>query len=47
MHALIDHSADTDKRIDQIVAELERLGLQLKNAEGRPLDAQQLNRIVD
>jgi len=47
MHALIDHSADTDKRIDQILAELKRLGLQIEGAESEKLDAGSLNRIVD
>jgi serine O-acetyltransferase len=47
MHALIDHSADTDKRIDQILAELKRLGLQIEGAETEQLDAKGLNRIVD
>lgn len=47
MHALIDHSADTDRRIDQILAELQRLGLKIECAEAEKLDAGQLNRIVD
>jgi len=47
MHALIDHSADTDKRIDQILAELQRLGLKIEGAETTQLDANSLNRIVD
>ncbi len=47
MHALIDHSADTDKRIDQILAELQRLGLKIEGAETEQLDAKGLNRIVD
>ena len=47
MHALIDHSADTDKRIDQILAELQRLGLKIEGAETEKLDAGSLNRIVD
>ncbi len=47
MHALIDHSADTDNRIDQILAELKRLGLQIEGAETKKLDAGSLNRIVD
>ncbi len=47
MHALIDHSAETDQRIDQILAELKRLGLQIEGAEQSKLDASSLNRIVD
>lgn len=47
MHTLIDHSAETDQRIDQILAELKRLGLQIEGAEQSKLDAGSLNRIVD
>ena len=46
MHALIDHSVDTDKRIDQILAELQRLGLRIEGAETEKLDGNGLNRIV-
>lgn len=47
MHALINHSAETDQRIDQILAELKRLGLQIEGAGQSKLDAGSLNRIVD
>ena len=47
MHALINHSAETDQRIDQILAELKRLGLQIEGADQSKLDAGSLNRIVD
>jgi hypothetical protein len=47
MHALIDHSAETDQRIDQILAELQRLGLKIEGAETAKIDASSLNRIVD
>ena len=47
MHALIDHSAETDQRIDQILAELQRLGLKIEGADTEKLDAGSLNRIVD
>jgi serine O-acetyltransferase len=47
MHALIDHSADTDKRIEQILAELQRLGLKIEGVEPEQFDASGLNRIVD
>lgn len=47
IHELIDHSADTDKRIAQIFAELRRLGVQIEPAQGENFDANYLNRIVD
>lgn len=47
MHALIDHSVETDQRIDHILAELQRLGLKIEGAETAQLDAGSLNRIVD
>lgn len=47
IHELIDHSADTDKRIAQIFAELRRLGVQIEPAQGEKFDANYLNRIVD
>ncbi len=47
LHELIDHSLETDKRIDQILAELQRLGLRIEGAETEKLDASRLNRIVD
>ncbi|MCE2998452.1 MAG: serine O-acetyltransferase, partial [Betaproteobacteria bacterium] len=47
MHALIDHSAETDRRIDHILAELQRLGLKIEGDSTPRLDANSLNRIVD
>ncbi len=47
MHEIIDHSADTDKRIDEILAELKRLGLQIEAHQMPKIDANQLNKIVD
>ena len=46
LHELIGHSADIDKRIEQILAELKRLGGRL-DEQGRPLDANSLNKMVD
>jgi serine O-acetyltransferase len=47
LHELIDHSADTDQRIAQILAELQRLGGKVEGDSGCRLDAQHLNKMVD
>jgi serine O-acetyltransferase len=49
LHQLIDHVAEQDRRIDQLVAALERSGAQVPAscAEPAPLDAGRLNRLVD
>jgi serine O-acetyltransferase len=47
VHELIGHCADTDKRIDQILAELKRLGGKTDDASSSRLDANSLNRMVD
>jgi serine O-acetyltransferase len=47
VHELIGHSADTDKRIDQILAELKRLGGRTEACEGKEIDANSLNKMVD
>jgi serine O-acetyltransferase len=47
LHELIGHSADMDKRIEQILAELKRLGGRLDEQQGQPLDANSLNKMVD
>jgi serine O-acetyltransferase len=47
VHELIGHSADTDKRIDQILAELKRLGGRTEACEGQELDTKSLNKMVD
>jgi serine O-acetyltransferase len=45
IHELIDHSAETDKRLERICAELQRLGGKIE--AGEKLDVNYLNRIVD
>jgi len=47
VHELIGHCADTDKRIEQILAELRRLGGKIEAQEAHKLDANYLNKIVD
>ncbi|MEK6593383.1 MAG: serine O-acetyltransferase [Pseudomonadota bacterium] len=47
IHELIDHSVGTDKRIDQILAELKRLGMQIDEPVASKLDVNSLNRMVD
>lgn len=47
LHELIDHSADTDQRIEHILAELQRLGLKIEEDIAPRLDAAHLNKMVD
>ncbi len=47
IHELIDHSVETDKRIDQILAELKRLGVQVEDKPGEKFNANYLNKMVD
>lgn len=47
VHELIGHCADTDKRIEQILAELKRLGGKVSEQDAPKLDANSLNRMVD
>lgn len=47
IHELIGHCADTDRRIEQILAELKRLGGRIEAQEAHRLDANYLNKIVD
>jgi serine O-acetyltransferase len=47
VHELIGHSADTDRRIEQILSELKRLGGKIDECEGSKLDANYLNKMVD
>jgi len=47
IHELIGHSADTDKRIEQILAELKRLGGRIDEQQAHKLDANSLNKMVD
>jgi serine O-acetyltransferase len=47
LHELIDHTADTDQRIEHILTELQRLGLKIENDLTCKLDANHLNKMVD
>lgn len=47
IHELIDHCADTDRRIERLVDELQRLGGRVEEAAPTPIDVNQLNKIVD
>lgn len=47
IHELIEHCVDTDKRIDQLVAEMQRMGGRLNEQVPTAFDANQLNKIVD
>jgi serine O-acetyltransferase len=47
LHELIDHSSDTDRRIEHILGELKRLGVKLGEEKGSHFDPEHLNRIVD
>jgi len=47
LHELIGHSAEIDRRIEHILAELQRLGLRIDEKQAQPLDASSLNKMVD
>jgi hypothetical protein len=47
LHELIGHSADIDRRIEHILAELKRLGVRIDEQQGHPLNANSLNKMVD
>jgi serine O-acetyltransferase len=47
LHELIDHSGETDRRIEEILAELRRLGVKPAGGEVHKLDAETLNKMVD
>jgi serine O-acetyltransferase len=49
LHQLIDHVADQDRRIEQLVVALDRLGAPVPDATAKTatLDAGRLNRLVD
>jgi len=49
LHQLIDHVAEQDRRIDQLLVALERLGAEppAGACDGTPLDASRLSRLVD
>jgi serine O-acetyltransferase len=46
LHQLIDHVAEQDRRIEQLLDALKRLGVEIDNGT-EPLDASRLNRMVD
>jgi serine O-acetyltransferase len=47
IHELIEHCAETDKRLERICAELKRLGGEIEEQRQRAFDPQYLNKIVD
>ena len=47
LHELIGHSAELDRRIEHILAELKRLGLRIDEQEAHRLDESTLNKMVD
>ena len=47
LHELIGHSADIDRRIEHILAELKRLGVRVDEQQAHQLDANSLNKMVD
>ena len=47
VHELIGHSADIDRRLEHLLAELKRLGGKIEDCGGEKLDANSLNKMVD
>lgn len=47
VHAMLDHAAHTDARIERILKELERRGIEIEAAEKDSFDVDYLNKIVD
>ncbi len=47
VHELIGHSADIDRRLEHVLAELKRLGGKIEDCDGQKLDANSLNKMVD
>ena len=48
IHELLDHSVDTDRRLNQIIQHLQKLGVDCQDASQREkFDADYLNKIVD
>jgi serine O-acetyltransferase len=47
LHEIMDHGADIDRRIEQILAELKRLGGKIDEQKSSSLDASQLDKMVD
>ena len=46
IHELVDHSVETDKRLEHVLAELKRLGVRIEE-DASHFDPNRLNRIVD
>jgi len=47
VHELINHSMELDKRVDEILAELRRMGVKCGDGETSKFDPNYLNKIVD
>jgi serine O-acetyltransferase len=49
IHGLIDHSAHTDQRVELILAQLQKLGVEMPSGQDKPddFDPNYLNKIVD
>jgi len=49
IHGLIDHSAHTDQRLELILAQLQKLGVEMPSGQDKPddFDPNYLNKIVD
>ena len=49
VHGLIDHAANIDHKLAEVMAQLERLGIKLSEAQMAKddFDPEQLNKIVD
>ena len=47
VHELIGHSADIDRRLEHLLAELKRLGGKIEDCDGEKLDANSLNKMFD
>ena len=47
IHELIAHSVETDKRLEQLVEELKRVGVKCEDEQASHFDPNYLNRIVD
>jgi serine O-acetyltransferase len=47
LHELMDHSIENDHRIEHILAELKRLGVNIDEQKPSPLHPEHLNGIVD
>ena len=47
LHELIDHSVETDKRLEHICEALKRLGGRIDDQQGEKFDGNYLNKIVD